>query len=499
MSLKKAIKAERKNMVEGWSNIETALKEMLNLQKRPTKAHYMKLHSLMFNFYKTCTPKSISTLQNNSNILAVPRNYSISFLNEPLRLAVQKYLMEHLKQKYMCISSMNNEYEFLVAFTRENDHFKDYSTKLRNLCNCLNGLNNPKDDNSIWEVWKSSFALLLIPRVTSTVLKFIEKNRQGQFNDTMFLKRVINCFIDLGAFERDELAIYKDKFETAFLQLTKEYYENQMRTIVNIECVYFLTKSLDEEEMIRGVYVHESTLSLIQLICVEIIVEPYRNFICDEIVALMTGHTLSGRYPSTGQKDFILNAYCRIMRHDVEHTKLLQQLKNHIVSEGQRKLVNCTSPAFYMKAITTIYEQFQIFSKDISYSIMLEQVCREFVNSENNFSNVQGKKQWLAIFCNDVIPFGKSMLNSCMDMILFTFKLINDKNSFESDYINLLNVRLSVANNCDFEVETTLLYTLIRSSEEQQLHIGTLNRMIDAYRNLISKKNNLQDISTSRC
>lgn len=76
--------------------------------------------------------------------------------------------------------------------------------------------------------WRDEFFKLQEPRVTRALLALIEKERCGEQVDTHLLAGVISGYVNLGVAEHNPsektLAVYKQHFETPFLEATSAFY-----------------------------------------------------------------------------------------------------------------------------------------------------------------------------------------------------------------------------------------------------------------------------------
>lgn len=93
-----------------------------------------------------------------------------------------------------------------------------------------------------------------------SVLKLVEKQRNGETIEQSHIKSVVDSFVSLGLDEADSskstLDVYKQYFEKPFLAATAQYYDNESKQfLAENSVVEYMKKAearLDEEKVRRA-------------------------------------------------------------------------------------------------------------------------------------------------------------------------------------------------------------------------------------------------------
>lgn len=425
----------------------------------------MNLYSLIYDLYRSATPTNVCPDSRSDAIF--PGTYAESSLVQPLRPSIQKFLKHHLKSLYADIVEIPDEIDFLQKFGKEWRNFEKATNILRAIFSCFNRVQEEKLVSNLEEIWRTRFALLLLPRLTSSILKQIDKQRQGQNVDVVLLQRSTHFLIRVGVHQVDVLGAYREAFERPFLKKIKAHYENVIVNIPSAGSIFFLMKSLLEEEDTYGPYLHQSTVSKISDIVVGVVMEQHRPFICAEILHLINDRPLRGRYSLNTATSLIVGAFEQVSRVETEFIKLLNCLKIRILKEGRRSIAACRSPAAHVEMIQAFFQKYSSFSNNEDFSTMLETVFMRIVNGRDDIDAdltlnpaESRAEHWLAIYCDDIMRLGRLALDRNVRAIELAFHFIDEKTAFENDFRQRLQGRLSRPESCDIEAENYLLQSL---------------------------------------
>ena len=110
-------------------------------------------------------------------------------------------------------------------------------------------------------------------KLTSAVLKLIEKQRNGETIESDLVKKVIDSFVALGLDEADtnrqNLEVYREAFEKPFLAATEVFYKAESEQYIGDNSITEYMKKaetrLAEEENRIDMYLHASTRKSVRL------------------------------------------------------------------------------------------------------------------------------------------------------------------------------------------------------------------------------------------
>lgn len=103
--------------------------------------------------------------------------------------------------------------------------------------------------------------------LVNSLLKQIEKQRNGETIDNSLVKKIIDSFVSLGLDENDtvrqNLEVYRNSFESPFILNTEQYYKQESNDFVAQNSVTDYMKKVEarlkEEEDRVELYLHSST------------------------------------------------------------------------------------------------------------------------------------------------------------------------------------------------------------------------------------------------
>lgn len=118
-------------------------------------------------------------------------------------------------------------------------------------------------------------------KLTSAILRLIERQRNGQEIDQELVKKIIGSFVSLGFNEADIngvcLDVYKQHFEIPFLEATEKYYKLESAALLTKNSISdYLKKAeewLREEEDRVERYLDANTRRLLIGKCVHVLVQ----------------------------------------------------------------------------------------------------------------------------------------------------------------------------------------------------------------------------------
>jgi len=250
--------------------------------------------------------------------------------------------------------------------------------------------------------WRDCLFEPLHNNVTNAVLKLIEKERYGETINTRLVSGVISsygnfCFkffwakkiflmihliffllaVDLGLNENktpargSNLSVYRDAFETKFLEDTEQYYNRESTEFLRENAVTEYMKKaeqrLKEENKRVSVYLHETTQISLAKTCEKVLIEKHLETFHQEFQSLLHGD----------KNEDLKRMFQLVSRIQDGLGELKILLEAHITNQGLAAIDRCGEAALNdpKQYVTTILEVHQKYSN---------LVCTSF-NSESGF------------------------------------------------------------------------------------------------------------------
>lgn len=311
--------------------------------------------------------------------------------------------------------------DLLRYYTREFDKYLKISASLNSLCAYLNRFwvkkqqehpgTRSSEENEAGEVFEIKVMCLVAWRDTvfaenfplyDRAFEMITRDRNGEKFSASLVRGLTQCFVDLGSSEllvADQLQIYRDHFETSFIEDTKVYYRNEALEFLSQNSVPdYLThvdSRLREEEarcQETSGSVHSSSMALLLNAVQEVLLVEHAAQIVSEIPPLLiqgqlaplaAGYKLFKLIdPAMGMEPFkdTFQEYVTTAGKD-EIAKTLHAKED---SDGTKK-GSSVNPKTFVEAIlkvhadnTTVIKQ--AFNGDSTFTARLDKAVRSFVN-----------------------------------------------------------------------------------------------------------------------
>ncbi|KAK3044237.1 hypothetical protein LTS18_001821, partial [Coniosporium uncinatum] len=270
---------------------------MVDLQKGMDMKSYMGLYTAIHNF---CTAqKAVSSGGFNHN------RGGAHLLGEDLYNKLTDYLKRHLTDVHKA-STQHTDEALLTFYIKEWDRYTTAGSYNNHLFRYLNrhwvkreideGKKNIYDIYTLHLVqWKEVMFESAHENVMGSVLKLVEKQRNGETIEQSQIKTIVTSFVNLGLDESDPtkstLDVYRKYFEAPYLQATSEYYENESKQfLAENSVVEYMKKAetrlAEEEERIKVYLLNEIRVPLMKA-CegaligahVEILKEEFQNLL----------------------------------------------------------------------------------------------------------------------------------------------------------------------------------------------------------------------------
>lgn len=261
---------------------------------------YMGIYTAIRNF---CTAQKVTA---SSSFASHNNRGGAHLLGEDLYQHLIEYLKSHLKN-VQAHSKEHVDEALLTFYIKEWNRYTTAGRYNNHLFRYLNrhwvkremdeGKKNIYDIYTLHLVrWKEDMFTGTQEQVMRSVLKLVEKQRNGETIEQSYIKSIVDSFVSLGLDESDNskstLDVYKKYFEKPFLEVTTQYYDNESKQFLAKNTVakyvkWVLARLNEEKERARG-YLCNETLQPLMEACAE---------------ALITHHSRAFRDASLDSRD----------------------------------------------------------------------------------------------------------------------------------------------------------------------------------------------------
>ncbi|KEI37061.1 uncharacterized protein L969DRAFT_78791 [Mixia osmundae IAM 14324] len=449
-----------------WRFIEAGVELMMSKNRTGiTNARYMGVYTAIYNY---CISSRLVTAGDATGLGNAGRS-GAQLMGSDLYDSLNKYLVAHLRSIQREASKLTNE-ELLKFYTNEWDRYTTGALYVNRLFTYLNRhwVKREKDEgrkkvytiytlalvkwrDTLFEQVQSSKGL------TNALFKVIEKQRNGETVDNNLIKRATDSFVALGIDETDanrqNLAIYKSAFETAFLVDTERYYRLESESfIANNSMTDYMKKAegrLKEEEDRIEMLLHPSSRREIVMTCEKALVLAHAEAMQEQFQTLLDNERL----------DDLRRMFKLLSRIPDGLSPLRQRFEVHVKKAGQDAVERVAAQAegidakAYCDVLLDVYRRntclsTEAFAGDPGFSAALDKACREFVNRNKACAGSSTKSpELLAKYADSLLKKTskageESDVEAALLDVMTIFKFIEDKDVFQKFYSKFLAKRL---------------------------------------------------------
>ncbi|CAF1052407.1 unnamed protein product [Rotaria sp. Silwood1] len=332
------------------------------------------------------------------------------------------------------------------------------------------------------KIWQDMFFKQANHSVTRTCLNLIKCERNGEKIDCSLIREAVQSYASIGFNEADKgsrhsqtplssLAIYKDYFETGFLQETQQYYEFESNNFLanNSMNAYIkkITRRLEEEEKRIQRCLHPTTLQPLNSMLEQVLIKNQCVGIYNEAMQQLMNENI---------KDLHL-IFKLVNRIEKGNEPIQTALERQICDIGL-DIINRTSatairePKTYIEAIIDVYMRFfkivdQAFNREHGYTTALDRACSKIINENAIVQGAQRStksSELLARYCDIILRKGnrseQNEVEEKINQIMIVFNYIQDKDIFQKFYGRLLAKRLVDQLSASDDYEESLISKL---------------------------------------
>ncbi|GAA5973888.1 hypothetical protein JCM11641_001202 [Rhodosporidiobolus odoratus] len=479
---------------EGVDHIMTRLSEGMSYKK------YMDLYTVSYNY---CTSSRMNSGGINETLGVVSGGRSgANLMGADLYKHLTQYFISHLRTVRAAAEDLSDE-PLLRYYTKEWDRFTMGAMYVNRLFAYLNRhwVKREKDEGrkNVWGVyilalvsWKENFYnhIQNNARLTSAVLKLIEKQRNGETIETDLVKKVVDSFVALGLDEADtnrqNLEVYREAFEKPFLMATETYYKAESEQYLSENSVTEYMKKaearLGEEENRVELYLHASTKKGLVAKCEEVLVKNHGGIMQDEFQRLLDQE----------QESDLQRMYLLLSRIPSGLHLLRERFELHVKKAGldsvERAVGSAATsttgagekgekdkgdkeaqvePKAYVESLLSVHRKNnelvgKAFRGDQGFVASLDRACREFVNRNKACSSPNKSPELLAKYSDSLLRKSNKAsedadVESALTDTMTVFKYIEDKDVFQKFYSKMLSSRLIRETSASEDAESSMI------------------------------------------
>ncbi|OCK84189.1 Cullin-domain-containing protein [Lepidopterella palustris CBS 459.81] len=467
-----------------WNYLEAGVEKiMTNLRGGMDMKTYMGLYTAIHNF---CTAQKAVGGGPGQGFASHQNRGGAHLLGEDLYQHLITYLQNHLES----VQSRSKEHvdeALLTYYIKEWNRYTTAGQYNNHLFRYLNrhwvkremdeGKKNIYDIYTLHLVrWKEDMFMGTQQSVMRSVLKLVEKQRNGETIEQSQIKSVVDSFVSLGLDESDStkstLDVYKEYFEKPFLTSTATYYENESRQfLAENSVVEYMKKAearLDEEKERVPLYLLNEIMSPLMRTCEQALITNHSSVLREEFQSLL----------DQDKQDDLGRMYKLLARIPDGLDPLRTRFETHVRKAGLAAVEKVSSegdnlePKVYVEALLEVHTQYQdlvnkAFNGESEFVRSLDNACREFVNRNKICKSGSNKSpELLAKYTDTLLKKSTAKMTEEDDMeklltqIMTVFKYIEDKDVFQKFYSRMLAKRLVQTSSASDDAETSMISKL---------------------------------------
>ncbi|CAO3589467.1 unnamed protein product [Absidia cylindrospora] len=468
---------------ETWNYLEQGLNQIMNrFDEGLTNVRYTLLYSAVHNFCARSHNIMTSSFRSSN-----PHRASANLIGAELYNSLTRYLEAHLKnirlesEKYM-------DEDLLQYYSKQ---WVQYTTAGRLINNIFMYINrywvkreiDEDKKHDVYDIftltlvtWKRILFQYIHHNLISAVLKLIERQRNGESIETGLIKNVVESFVALGLDSKDttrsNFSVYREFFETPFIDATEVYYKTESEKFISENSVPDYMKKaetrLAEEENRVEMYLHESTHKTLISKCETVLVKNHAEVISEGFQSLL----------NLDKQDDLHRMYALLARIPDGLEPLRVSFESHVRKTGlgaverigqQEK--EAVDPKTYVEALLEVHKQYNdlvqtAFNGEAGFVASLDKACGEFVNRNIVCRSSTSKSpELLARFCDSLLKKSaknpeENELEDVLNSVMTVFKYVEDKDVFQKFYSKMLAKRLVNGNSASDDAEGSMISKL---------------------------------------
>jgi cullin 1 len=315
---------------------------------------------------------------------------------------------------------------------------------------------------------------------TISLLRLIERHRDGEAIDQGLVKQVVDSLVSLGLNDADPneecLDLYQGQFETPFLDATSKYYAKESETFIAensiSEYLRYAEEQFKEEEDRVERYLNAHTRKPLIAVCEDALIREHADLLWDSFEDLL----------EKGQLEDLKRLYALLSRIPDGLDPLRKRFELYVKSTGLTAVSRLCAeggseseaidPNSYIDTLLEIYSRNATivvtgFAGETGFYASLDKACRDFMNS-NAATKVSSTRspellaQYVDLLLrkNNKTVLEDRQMEAAMEKVMNVFKYIDDKDVFRSFYTRRLSKRLIHGVSQSDEAEANMIAKL---------------------------------------
>ncbi|GJN94519.1 hypothetical protein Rhopal_007602-T1 [Rhodotorula paludigena] len=492
---------------------------MTRLSEGMSYKKYMDLYTVSYNY---CTSSRMNSggINETLGVGGATGRSGANLMGADLYKHLKDYFVAHLRGVREEAADLSDE-PLLRYYTREWDRYTTGASYVNRLFTYLNRhwVKREKDEGrkNVYHVyilalvsWKSEFYTHLQSgsgnKLTTAVLKLIEKQRMGETIETDLVKKVIDSFVALGLDEADtnrqNLEVYRSAFEVPFLAATEAFYTSESEQYLAANSVTEYMKKaearLGDEENRVDLYLHASTRKGLVSKCEEVLVKNHAESMQDEFQRLLDQE----------QEPDLQRMYLLLSRIPAGLDPLRERFEQHVkkagldsveravgaaaaagtgtatpvgegavaggekprpaaAAEGREGREATVEPKAYVDSLLAVHRRnnelvAKAFRGDQGFVASLDRACREYVNRNKACSSPNKSPELLAKYADSLLRKSNKAsedadIEQALTDTMTVFKYIEDKDVFQKFYSKMLSSRLIKDTSASEDAESSMI------------------------------------------
>ncbi|THV03349.1 Cullin-domain-containing protein [Dendrothele bispora CBS 962.96] len=458
------------DLEETWAFLVNGVDHIMNrIDTGLTFPNYTSLYTTVYNYYNNRTGANL--------------------VGADLYAKLSEYFVEHFKPMKDKAAKLQDE-ELLRYYASEWDRYTTGANYLNRLFTYLNRywVKRERDEGkkAVYQVytlalaqWKQHFFVPIQrenSKLAGAILRLIERQRNGEAIDQGLVKKVVFSFVSLGLDNTDPnkecLDIYKEHFETPFIEATEQYYRKESEGFLASNTVSeYLRKAEDrlkeEEDRIER-YLHTKTRKELITKCEHVLIRDHSELMWDSFQKLL----------DFDQDEDLQRMYALLSRIPEGLEPLRKRFEQHVKQSGLSAISKISGegstdidPKIYVDALLDVHRKnsetvTRSFKGEAGFAASLDKACREFVNRNAATGTSSTKSpELIAKHADMLLRKNNKMaeeedLETALNRVMILFKYLEDKDVFQTFYTTKLSKRLIHGVSASDESEASMISKL---------------------------------------